>query len=565
MSQITDKSSESPSSDNAICSNQTEKITFDLNSGLKVYSQVSPSPVSLILWRTLGIVIFAVGIVITALTPGKTRELLELMGIVIPHPIDYYKVFHLPYVIFDFIKGALSGLIMFAGAFLFLRAKRLAAVRKASSIKALPESFVLYLRSFGVDDRMSTPVSSGKFIFPVTKEEQLAIAVKGIGPLLAVGLPGEKLPKVGALRIYVEEDNWQSTVRILMSRARLIIFLAGFSNGFWWELDHAIHNINPEKVIVLIPFNKKVYQTFRSEAAERLILDFPKTKRFPWWERSFRGVVYFDASAKPHLHSAINFDNRDFFRLGQFSITRGAASYLRILLRPVYKNLCIDWHPLRAPLGSLVIIIFGFAFLTLAIVTSMQKRAPELTIDAMARNKIHNILTTNQTAEQKLKSMSKQERKVYIARLMRDGLWRLDTPILLQRAALFEKLLYAADTSVCARMTFGNANDEEIQNVLHKFADTEQTIYWDIIVAALKTGLSAESGPQLDEKSVDAAFDALFTELGPKDADRVWNVIVNRQDVNPNESCWAGRTLYRHVNKMSEPHKSTLARALIAP
>ena len=62
-----------------------------------------------------------------------------------------------------------------------------------------PAAPVLYLRSFADDGCAARRYGA------LTEEEQLAKALAWVGPLLAVGRPGEVLPHVGAQRIYVAD------------------------------------------------------------------------------------------------------------------------------------------------------------------------------------------------------------------------------------------------------------------------------------------------------------------------------------------------------------------------
>ena len=43
----------------------------------------------------------------------------------------------------------------------------------------------------------------------------------GVGPVLAIGRPGEKLAHLGAARLYVSDDDWQNVAHRLMASAQL--------------------------------------------------------------------------------------------------------------------------------------------------------------------------------------------------------------------------------------------------------------------------------------------------------------------------------------------------------
>jgi hypothetical protein len=178
-----------------------------------------------------------------------------------------------------------------------------------------PRPPVLYLRSFKDD-----PVAAQgpQFVMPTggavgglltsfvgaitTEEEQLAKAMDDIGPMLAIGKPGEALPELGARRIYVSDAEWQTRVRELMSRARLVVLRAGETAGFWWEVERVAREIAPEKILFLLPQDAKQYEAFRQKAQTLLPCQLP-----PYPSKagsaigSIRAILFFESNWTPHL------------------------------------------------------------------------------------------------------------------------------------------------------------------------------------------------------------------------------------------------------------------------
>jgi hypothetical protein len=97
---------------------------------------------------------------------------------------------------------------------------------------------VLYLRSFVRDDDEASPLKESEHLFGLRRshEEKVVAALAQIGPVIAVGRPGEVLPPLGASRAYFEEDTWEADVRDLISRARLVVFRPGRTPGLEREL-----------------------------------------------------------------------------------------------------------------------------------------------------------------------------------------------------------------------------------------------------------------------------------------------------------------------------------------
>lgn len=119
----------------------------------------------------------------------------------------------------------------------------------------------LYLRSFN-DDALSLPISgiSRSLVDRVTlryqgRYEQLLVgAAQELGPVAAIGRPGERLPPLGAFRRYYPDDQWQREVAKLIGSVDLIVVSVGETSSFAWEveeirdqglLSHAIFVVPP--------------------------------------------------------------------------------------------------------------------------------------------------------------------------------------------------------------------------------------------------------------------------------------------------------------------------------
>jgi len=154
-----------------------------------------------------------------------------------------------------------------------------------SRLKADQRLPVLYLRSF-LADRM-LPERWHELLLLVfrwteTAESDLARALRPIGPLIAVGRPGEILPPVGAARLYVDHENWQQTVAELSKLAQLIVLRIGKTEGFSWEWKFVRENCDPQKVLIYLPpSDSDLYREFASTAGQASLptsLPFPQEK-----------------------------------------------------------------------------------------------------------------------------------------------------------------------------------------------------------------------------------------------------------------------------------------------
>ena len=148
---------------------------------------------------------------------------------------------------------------------------------------------VLYLRPFDKDKVTAT--LAGAF----TEEESLTQLLSYFGPVIAIGRPGEKLPEVGARRLYVNDTEWQSTVEGLMKRARLVVIRTGRSGGLRWEFRKCFELLSPEQLLLVV--DSKV------ELNEMLKQIGKPSFRYVGWRSigSTRAFVIFRENWKPAL------------------------------------------------------------------------------------------------------------------------------------------------------------------------------------------------------------------------------------------------------------------------
>ena len=84
-------------------------------------------------------------------------------------------------------------------------------------------------------------------------EAAIADELSRLGPFIAIGQPGERLPRLGAARAYFSDDEWQSAVIDWISRARLIVMIAGRTPWVQWELRQIVRAGQLDKLLILLP------------------------------------------------------------------------------------------------------------------------------------------------------------------------------------------------------------------------------------------------------------------------------------------------------------------------
>ena len=101
---------------------------------------------------------------------------------------------------------------------------------------------IVYLRSFK-DDRLSIRADGTRDMVDLLTlhrrfnyERVLIASSRHFGPVVALGEPGERVPPVGAFRLYLEHENWKAGVTSLLNDSRFIVVSLGETPSVAWEI-----------------------------------------------------------------------------------------------------------------------------------------------------------------------------------------------------------------------------------------------------------------------------------------------------------------------------------------
>jgi hypothetical protein len=217
-----------------------------------------------------------------------------------------------------FIPPAYSFFISLATLFGFLKLRRIGKSLRVNPRQQLlkdPRMPILYLRPFfhsvPEDMKIATVFANLFSKPPITLQRQeavtesdadLANALRTIGPVVAVGVPREKLSPPGAIRLYFEPDEWQQGVTDLMSISRLLIIQAGSTGGLEWEMKTAMMMLPIERIVFSfadwISLEKtereRKYKFFKQRVEQMFQITLPNMLG--------DGVfLYFDKRRQPHV------------------------------------------------------------------------------------------------------------------------------------------------------------------------------------------------------------------------------------------------------------------------
>lgn len=160
---------------------------------------------------------------------------------------------------------------------------------------------ILYLRSFYLESFEQGREENLKYYEKEHDDEVLAVALKDIGPLIAVGKPGDTFPPLGSLRLYFKDQEWKEQVKNLMEISQLIVIQPGYTTGTEWEMLE-LKSFPPEKIIYSFlawqhwdeTFWRAEYGTFAEQFRRIYGQDLPDNVGYDQF-------LYFDKEWRPHL------------------------------------------------------------------------------------------------------------------------------------------------------------------------------------------------------------------------------------------------------------------------
>jgi TM2 domain-containing membrane protein YozV len=242
-----------------------------------------------------------------------------------------------------------------------------------------PRPPVVYLRSFGVDNQFLV-TSSGRgarlkshlnYAASVSPEQEMAFILERIGPVVAIGKPGERLPELGAARLYVGDDEWRDVVGNFINDAALVVIRAGETANLWWETREALTRRSPERVIILAlgpsgtfaTFEQRFTETFGKPAGSAPSLRAPvltTVLRFMFpYQQSAGKIIYFDQHARPYEEPLVYSPTWSGLVLSPYRPYRDS---MHAAFKTVFAKLGLRWAPKRSLTTAVLLALFGGIF-----------------------------------------------------------------------------------------------------------------------------------------------------------------------------------------------------------
>jgi hypothetical protein len=115
-------------------------------------------------------------------------------------------------------------------------------------------------------------------------EQTLKRLLRGLGPFIAVGQPGESLAKLGAARAYLPDNEWKDTVESMVRRAGAVVLQPELSSNTLWEVELVARGVDLRRLILIVPspnLRPLRYIRVRQLVQERLCVMLPPADACP--------------------------------------------------------------------------------------------------------------------------------------------------------------------------------------------------------------------------------------------------------------------------------------------
>jgi|688.fasta_scaffold113644_4 hypothetical protein len=153
---------------------------------------------------------------------------------------------------FFIILGLLTGITLgrpnYLNAKIAFHARKSAVIQEAMFDGKMPVPFVLFLRGFSSD--VGVRERCGHIAFgleEITPEQILQRTLPPKYKMITIGDPREGMPKLGSLRLYYEDDEWQGAVERLIKDSTFVIMRPGDGGFLGWELEKVADLVGPTR------------------------------------------------------------------------------------------------------------------------------------------------------------------------------------------------------------------------------------------------------------------------------------------------------------------------------
>ena len=462
--------------------------------------------------------------------------------------------------------GPLLAALLFGtiGSSCLILAKRFSARPRATH--DAPHASVLYLRSFTADEDLSRrPRMLGHLLWSLTEEEQLVEALREVGPVVAIGRPGERLPRLGATRIYVDDEDWQRRIRSWFERAILVVIHVPSNPtiGVTWELERSLIAVPRSRLVLLLPKDSNALEWITWKLQEHGLTPLlPQELPHGPYRSSCSGFVHFTDDGKAAFSPLVK---PPFFRR---SFSEALVPVFRLALQPVIVRRVGCWKPLplgfgNAALGAVcatfcaVVIAFG-----LETYWTTRVKGEPLIVD----RELMDALPAE--TRQVVQGLDAAGLSAWMQSRFAIGLRYTPDEAVVSQAKTVSTVLAAAPVADCAAVANGTAGRPVLHSLLNQLGMTDPaalqawvTFQRSVVLESLAGNHVA--GFPLSEAEAAISFISLSARLSSADSERFQDIGQRFERATADHQCWFTRTLFAGVDLLEEPLRSKLARVAL--
>jgi hypothetical protein len=419
---------------------------------------------------------------------------------------------------------------------------------------------VIYLRSFHFDKRLARrPLAIGRVVSIYTEEEQLVHAVRDVGPVVAVGRPGERLPELGAQRVYLKDRDWQQQILSWFARAALVIIHVPPkpTEGVFWEIEQSLSIVMLDRLVFLVSRDVSSFDWLTRMIQDRGLILRPISKlpRAPY-RSSVSGIVYF-VNGRAEFRGLVK---PPYFQRPFFS---PLVPVYRSALQPVTTRITGSWRPLPPGFGDATIAAVWLTFCVLVIAVALYLRQTEpLERELMICGE---QLSQHIPEEGYQLTTNRDQALGWMQTHLQTGLRYIPDDVARARANVLRRLLTIAPLTDCGAVADGTISQPVLDQLFNELAkqDPKTLTTWcscqerTLVESLASTHTRAY---RVSNQDAVAAFADLFSVLSETDRAQFHRITRDSERSSAEDHCWLERTILEGAERVREPSRSRLAR-----
>jgi hypothetical protein len=441
-------------------------------------------------------------------------------------------------------------------------AKRMRARLNLASQAEDVRAPVVYLRSFQVDKRLSRrPLAIGRVLASRTEEEQLVEALRESGPVVALGRPGERLPRLGAQRVYVDDADWRQQILSWFRRAALVVIHvpAKPTESLTWELEHSLNIVPLDRLVFLASRDVSSLDWLNQKLRDHGLtgLHLKKLRRAPYGSR-ISGIVYF-VNGQPEFRALVKppFLRRPF--------SSPLVPVYRLALQPVTTQITGSWQPLVPGFGDASIATLWIAFSVAVVAFAVgQRRTNPLERETLICG--HRLMS-QLPAEARQFATNSDEAALFawMQSHVQRGVRYVPDDVVVAQANVVGRLLATASPADCAALADGAITKQALHALFNEVGKQDRAALgtWcacqeKALIESLKSK-HAEAFP-VSQADAAAAFGVVHEGLSENDRARFERIVDDYEKSSAEDHCWYARVIFQGIERLREPSRSKLAR-----